>query len=159
MSGRGATLVVMSNDNIITMQIALPPDESGFIGFECPSCHRYFKVVAATHTSSGDIHCTYCGHRDESGKFLTEAEVDYLKGVGAGKAIEQLHGQFQDMLLNAFRGSKNVKVTREQHSPPAMPNRPNERDMAQQNTCPKCALVYAFERDARVCPQCNTAAV
>jgi ssDNA-binding Zn-finger/Zn-ribbon topoisomerase 1 len=144
-----------TENNITTMQIALPPDAAGFVGFECPSCRRYFKVLDATFTASAHVHCTYCGHDDEPEKFLTAAEVDYLKGVGAGKAIEQLHGQFEDMLVNTFRNSKNVKVTREQHSPPTAPTRPTERTLPQQNTCPKCALVYAFESNARVCPQCR----
>ena len=150
---------MMSNDNIITMQIALPPDAAGFIGFECPSCHRYFKVVAATFTGSAEVNCTYCGHEDESEKFLTEAEVDYLKRVGAGNAIEQLHGQFQDMLVDTFRNSSNVKVTRKQHSSPTAPTRPNERELPQQNTCSKCALVYAFDSEAKICPQCSTPVV
>ena len=94
-----------------------------------------------------------------AGKFLTAAEVDYLKHVGAGKTIEHLHGQFQDMLVNTFRNSKNVKVTREQYSPPAVPTRPNERELAQQNTCAKCSLVYAFDNDPKFCPQCNAAVV
>lgn len=99
-----------SEKNFIKMQIALPPDAAGFVGFECPSCRGYFKVLDATFTASAHV-------------------------------------------VNTFRNSKNVRVTREQHSSPAAPIRPTGRTLPQQNTCPKCALVYAFESNARVCPQ------
>src|SRR5262245_53642348 len=117
----------MSGNNTIEMKIALPPDADGFIGFECPTCCGYFKVVGATVSDAGHVTCTYCGHRDESEPFLTKAEVGYIQRVGAGKAVAQLHGQFQDMLTKAFGNSKNVKVTKGPAPTPRSTPRPLER--------------------------------
>ncbi|MBX3159218.1 MAG: hypothetical protein KF773_24835 [Deltaproteobacteria bacterium] len=136
------------------MQVALPPDAAGFIGFECPQCRRYFKIVDATHNGSHTLRCAYCGHSDDSETSLTAAEVDYLKQVHFGEATAQLQGQFEDDMVNTFRNSENVTVTREHHLPPSPPPRPMERDLPNQNTCGSCGLVYAVESDAKICPQC-----
>lgn len=158
MSARGATLVEMKGlDKNITLKIAIPPDAAGYVGFECPSCERYFKVVAASvRNVANHMYCAYCGHHAAPDQFLTAAEIEQAKRTGVNKIAEQLHGQFQDMLVDAFRGSKNVKVTREHHARPHAPPRSNERDVEHEQTCATCALRFGFDGSADFCPQCKS---
>ena len=47
-------------------RISINPDESGFVGRECPnvSCHKYFKIRPGTGLTGPNLPCIcpYCGH-------------------------------------------------------------------------------------------------
>lgn len=137
------------------MSIALPADGAGYIGFKCPECSRYFKVIAiGVRADTQGVYCAYCGHHDAAERFLTDDEIEQIKRIAADRVVEQVHGRFQGMVTSAFRGSKNVKVTRSSYERPPSPDRPLERDLPCKHLCDRCSLEFAYEGSAIFCPQC-----
>lgn len=137
------------------LSVPLPSDGAGYVGFECPACDRYFKLLASgLLEDTKQVYCVYCGHHDQAQAFLTADEIEQVKKIGVAHVTEQVHKDLEEMLLDAFRGSKNVKVTRGSRQRPAPPDRPLERDLPNEHLCARCALRFGHEGNARFCPQC-----
>jgi len=139
----------------VTFNIAIPSDADGFVGRACdaPDCKQYFKIYVPDH---GDfLHCPYCGNRFSRNSLFTSSQLHYVKKA----AIEEAHvyaiNEFQRMMKDAFRGTKNVTY-KPGPSPRKRILRPNyvERDVDTEFQCPDCMIRFQVYGIFGYCPGC-----
>ena len=89
-----------------SISVAIPKDEHGFLGRECPesSCLGYFKVRPGTGLPGTDIpcHCPYRGHAGSPTTFYTPEQIEYAKSV----ALRQIGEAFRKDLKSLEFESK-----------------------------------------------------
>ena len=140
-----------------TITISIPTDEQGYLGRECPECHRYFKVMLGTGlTDPTPCFCAYCGHQAAADEFLTQDQLEFAKSA----ALRYAHGELFKM-LKRYEGpigrqdrfiKMSLKVT-PGSSPAAF--RYRERDLESQLTCAGCTLQYTIFGVFAYCPDCG----
>jgi hypothetical protein len=90
-------------------QITSTPDASGNHSLKCPSCHITFLAPITKDDNTGELQntvCENCHHSDEPLAFVYAAnKVQTDKMV-----INYAEREMKNMLKNAFRGSKNIKI-------------------------------------------------
>lgn len=69
---------ITESDDGFEVAIAIPTDEDGFFGRECPSCEAPFKMRSDEYKALPDeieLTCPYCGHREEHSAFMSAAST------------------------------------------------------------------------------------
>jgi hypothetical protein len=135
----------------------MPIDDSGFLGRECPTCQRYFKLMPGTGIQGSELcHCPYCGHEGGADQFFTKDQIEFAKSV----ALQYAHGEIWKMLkrhegpLGRQDGfiKLSIKVTGDS-PPPLFEYR--ERDLETELTCTGCTLRYTIYGVFAFCPDCG----
>lgn len=100
----------------ISVSVALPLDDDGFLRRECPTCEQEFKWF--NHGEASDdaeqvdqYFCPRCGQPAALDQWWTPAQLEYVQRVAA----PVLDGAINDMLDDVFkplRSSKSFKVER-----------------------------------------------
>jgi hypothetical protein len=149
-----------------SMSIAVPTDESGFVGRECPSdlCSPGdFKVKLGTGITGGqtEAYCPYCRHRDEPSGFMTESQLQYAKDIMMREAHGAVQKMFEDALgLGPSRrktfggGMFSVELSYKPGHPPVV-RRPLEEELRRDVVCPRCGLAHAVFGLATWCADCG----
>jgi len=139
------------------IRISLPPDEEGLIGRECPvaECEGYFKLEPGTGLKGENLpcHCPYCGHKADSDKFFTKAQVEYAKSVVlsqvTGTLLKDLKAlEFNHRPRGGFGTGVSIKVTGQ--STPI--RRYREKQLETEVVCKKCTLRYMIYGVFGFCP-------
>lgn len=149
-----------------SLSIAVPTDESGFVGRECPSdsCSPgYFKVKLGTGITGGqtEAFCPYCRHRDEPSSFFTESQLQFAKDI----VMREAHGAAERMIedglgLGPSRRKKfdggmiSMELSYKPGHPPAV-RRPVEEELRRDVVCPGCGLAHAVFGLATWCADCG----
>lgn len=148
------------------MSIAVPTDESGFAGRECPSesCSPgYFKVKLGTGITGGqtEAYCPYCRHRDEPSGFVTESQIEFAKDIVTREFHQAIDKTFEDALgLGPSRRKKfgggmfSLELSYKPGHPPAV-RRPVEEELRRDVICPGCGLAHAVFGLATWCADCG----
>jgi hypothetical protein len=142
------------------LTLALEPDEEGYVGRQCPleECRGYFKITVGTGIQEpGPCRCPYCGHSEEPGSFLTEAQREYLLSVAwqriAGALAKDLKAlEFDHKPKGMFGIGISLKVT-ESSLPPIRYYR--EEKLETHVVCDACTLRYAIFGVFGWCPDCG----
>jgi len=140
--------------------ISIPPDETGFIGRECPgpSCERVFKIQPGTGLKGEDLpcHCPYCGHEAGQDKFLTKAQVEYAKSVVLNKVTGALIKDLKSLKFNHKpRGALGIGISMKVIGRPTPVRRCREEDLETEVVCDKCTLRYMIYGVFGFCPDCS----
>ena len=141
-------------------RVAIPLDDHGFFGRQCPACGRVFLVSHESCEALPDdprLWCVYCGHRAGNSEFLTSqqrARVMSLAGdIGlqaVSHALSTAFGQLGSRSRGAIRFKPNPNPPRPRPLPAI-----NEEQLVRERSCPSCAMRYAVFADHRFCPACG----
>ncbi|MEV5715391.1 hypothetical protein AB0L41_15935 [Amycolatopsis mediterranei] len=158
--------VVGRQDDVFEMRIAIPSDEHGFLGRQCPSCAQMFRVGSDDYEAlPGDLElwCVYCGHHAEHSEFVTQQQLDRAMRA-AGDLGTQL---VQEVINDAFRGISTyrsgsrssgfgieISYRTEPFYPQPLPGI-DEEQLIRVRTCASCTLRYAVFGEHRFCPVCG----
>jgi hypothetical protein len=77
----------MEMSDEISIPMALPLDEDGFLRRECPTCKREFKCIVAededdaTPAPPEGYYCPYCAVQAPPGSWWTKAQVEAVQGL------------------------------------------------------------------------------
>lgn len=131
------------------MRVYLTPDEKGYVGRECPSCGKYFKIIFDTNLSITELICPYCRYKDDLKKFITKDQVDYITTYGANEVLTKA----VEDLMKSLHSLKNFKPS----------NTPikfdithyKENDLETEVTCDNCGLNFSIYGVFSDCPYCG----
>ncbi len=143
------------------MTVAMPTDEDGLTGRECPNptCLGYFKIKFGTGLKGEGLpcHCPYCGHTEGHDHFWTQAQLDYAQSLlvkEVQKALAQDVKDWDRKLRSSTRGSfVKLSVNYKGASHPIRYYR--EKQLETTVTCDTCTLVYAIYGVFAYCPDCG----
>lgn len=90
------------------VEVSFPTDSDGFFSQECPTCHRYFKVLVGQGSDEPVGACPHCGHRGED-CWHTPEQIEYAKAI----ALSEIAGPEIDKLKRSLGGMSGglFKVT------------------------------------------------
>lgn len=146
---------------------AIPPDDDGYVGRECPECQRYFKIVNGTGLTGENLpcHCAYCGHFDDHNEFHTSEQVRYATSLMARKAERAIERELAPSLrdfdrilrdlnraLGGRRPPRHTASTRVTRTPA---RHYCEKELEEHVTCSNCTLKYAVYGTFAFCPDCG----
>jgi hypothetical protein len=144
-----------------SISIAIPADENGFTGRECPrpDCEGYFKIEFGTGLKGEGLpcHCPYCGHTAGHDHFGTKEQIEYAKSVAIRKVTDAFHKdlkklEFDHKPKGAFGIGISMKVK---------PGRPTpihyyrEKQLETEIVCINCTLRYSVYGVFAFCPDCG----
>jgi hypothetical protein len=143
------------------IQVAIPMDERGFLGRECPeqNCLGYFKVKPGTGLSGPDLacHCPYCGHSGSSDTFWTPDQVAYAGSVALRQITEAVDEDLKSLEFDIkAKGSFGIGISMKLQSGTPVPIRfYRERTLETDVACEACSLEYSVFGLFAVCPDCG----
>lgn len=143
--------------------IAVPiePDESGFVGRECPNqdCLGYFKIQFGTGLKGDALpcHCPYCGHTAAQDEFWTREQLEYARSVAFRAVADALTHELKKMEFDLkpkgpFGIGMSLKV---QAGQPIPLSRYREKTLETEVVCNHCGLRYSVYGVFAFCPDCG----
>ncbi len=140
--------------------IAIPHDETGMIGRECPEpcCESYFKIQPGTGLKGDDLpcHCPYCGHEAGQNKFFTKAQIKYVKSVALNKVTDALLKDLKSLEFNHKpQGDFGIGISMKVSGTVSPVRRYREEDIETEVVCNKCTLRYMIYGVFGFCPDCG----
>jgi len=140
------------------MTITLPTDDKGMMGRECPECKEYFKVKPGTGLLNIETcTCPYCEHTDDSGEFITEAQMEYAQSIAVrevlGPSLAQLERSFKQLERSTRHSLFSIKVSTSGFNLPVKYY--TEEDLETVVECDSCGLVFSIYGVFGVCPDCS----
>ncbi len=143
------------------MTVAIPTDEEGFFGRECPACEQHFRIAADDYESLPDeqkLWCVYCGHRADNSDFTTAQQMARLRRAAADYGVQMASKMIAEAFRDRARRSPNSLV-RISHRPTPFHPKPlpgiDEERLVRERACPGCGLRYAVFAEHRYCPVCG----
>jgi Zn ribbon nucleic-acid-binding protein len=142
----------------IRMTITLPTDDEGMVGRECPECKEYFKLKLGTGLPDLETcTCPYCEHTDDSGEFITQAQLEYAQSIAVrevlGPSLAQLERSFKQLERTTRHSSFSIKVSTGGFNLPVKYYA--EKDLETIVECDSCGLVFSIYGVFAVCPDCS----
>lgn len=142
------------------IKVALPSDEDGLIGRECPihECEGYFKIQMGTGLKGENLpcHCPYCGHSDGQDKFYTKAQVEYIKSVVLNKVTDAMIKDLKSLEFDHRpKGSFGIGISMKVTGRPHPIRYYREKQLETEVVCEKCALHYMIYGVFGFCPDCG----
>lgn len=142
-----------------TIEIALPSDEEGMVGRECPSedCRRYFKLRPGTGLDTRICHCPYCGKEGDSGDFHTEDQIEYAKTVALRDILEPELDRLERSLKSLERDTRGglISLKVDLRREPLVLHRYMEKELETRIVCDYCELEFAVFGVFASCPDCQ----
>ncbi len=139
-----------------TINVAMPTDEHGLIGRECPSCQMYFKLKPGTGLPTSRCSCPYCGYQDESNEFMTQDQREYLTSIAAREFLAPLLRDFASSLKRMETSSNRFIQIKVSANVPEFPIQYYQEKILETNvTCDTCGLVFSIYGVFSNCPDCG----
>lgn len=140
--------------------IAIPPDEEGLVGRECPmvECEGYFKLQPGTGLTGRNLptHCPYCGHVAASNNFFTKAQIEYAKSVALRKVTDALVKDLKGLEFNnRSRGGFGISLSMKVSGSPRPIRFYREKKLETEVVCNNCTLRYTIYGVFGFCPDCG----
>lgn len=156
-------------DDGFTTSVAIPLDEDGYFGRECPSCEAPFKMRQDEYEALPEeieLTCPYCGHREEHSAFMSAAQRERVLAAAKGIALQYAHEQINDMLGRTFgRRSRprrsgsfvSIETSYKPGSPPPIKALPDivEKQTRRIVECSSCGTHHAVYSATAFCPVCG----
>jgi hypothetical protein len=141
----------------ITMTIALPTDDEGMMGRECPECGQYFKVKPGTGLDVPTCTCPYCEHTGDAGEFSTRAQLDYAASLAVREVLRPSLRDLEQRLRVLERASQHslirMEITGTGFDMPVKYY--SEEELETTVECESCGLVFAIYGVFASCPDCS----
>jgi hypothetical protein len=157
--------IVSEQGSTVTMHIAVPADDAGHFGRQCPSCERMFRMHAADYKALPDdirLTCPYCCLEEDHSKFMTQQQLERVRAA-AGVYAQQLVAEKLDGIFGSMARSRNARggALRVGYSgrPGVASPRPlpaiAEEAPIRERTCAACGNRYAVFGEHLACPACG----
>lgn len=143
------------------VSIAIPADEHGFTGRECPEpgCEGYFKVEFGTGLKGEGLpcHCPYCGHVAGHDHFWTKEQLEYANSVAIQKIADAIHKDLKKLEFDHKpRGAFGIGISMKVKSGRPIPIRHyREKQLETEIVCAACTLRYSVYGVFACCPDCG----
>jgi hypothetical protein len=141
------------------ISVALPPDQDGYVGRECPAaaCKGYFKITPGTGVQGENTcYCAYCGHRGTQDECFTHEQIEYAKSIAINQATRAL---LKDLKRRGFthrrRGGFGLGLSLKVEGRPHPIRYYRERALETHVECVGCGLRYAVYGAFAFCPDCS----
>lgn len=103
-----------------SIQIEIPPDNDGFVLFQCPLCGEFFKLKPNDYNDDAilEIHCPNCGLCSDN--YFTDDVINLATKMAQNVAMDKLHKEMKKLeksfknSLVSFKASKK----RKEYEPP-----------------------------------------
>jgi len=141
--------------------IAIPTDEKGLTGRECPNpdCLGYFKIELGTGLEGEDLpcHCPYCGHTESPDHFWTTEQIEYAQSVAINRITQALKQDIQAWDRDLRRRTRGgfIQLNVEYKGTPHPIRYYREKQLETEVICESCTLHYAIYGVFGYCPDCG----
>lgn len=148
--------------------VAMPVDDDGYFGRECPDCREPFKLRHDEYKALPDaleLTCPYCGHRDEHSAFITIGQKERATEAMKGLAHQMLHAEMNKIFSSTFgrsqparpRSAISIEWSYKPGSPPPIRALPDviEEEIRRVIHCSTCGNHYAVFSATSFCPVCG----
>lgn len=152
--------------------VALPTDEDGMVGRECPdkNCQpRYFKIdenipepvkeISSNKDTSKNLFCPYCGLENDIQNFNTKAQIDWIISIFK----RDVHRMVNNTLSKAINAAKkptsskglfSIKLSYKSGHLPSVRHYA-EKKLKNIIECDNCGFRYAVYGISYFCPICS----
>jgi hypothetical protein len=147
------------------LQVGIPTDADGYLDRECPAsaCEFEFKVHGddwRNVVTDEHVHCPFCGHVADSGKWFTQEQLEILKQAARAQLSALIGGALRRDAANWNRKQPRnslIRITMQVKDRPEHVLVPPEAaaPMQLKITCSECACRYAVVGAAYFCPACG----
>jgi hypothetical protein len=150
----------------VKISVAIPADDAGYFGRECPSCERIFRMHVDDYKALPEgprLTCPYCCHEDDHSQFFTKQQVDRAMGAASEYASQLIEGSLDNIFTNMTRrvnsrgGALRMSYSgssRSRRAPKPLPRIVEEAPI-RERTCDRCHNRYAVFGDHVACPVCG----
>lgn len=139
----------------MNMTVQLQTDDEGYLGRECPTCEKYFKVRLGTGLSGEpNCYCPYCSHVGEHNTFFTKQQIEYATSA----AMNQLSGMVLGSLRKLERKPDRnafLSIGISVKGQPTPITYYSELELEERVTCSVCTLEYTIYGAFGYCPDCG----
>jgi len=79
----------------VIMQISIPPDNDGYVLFQCPNCREFFKISSNDYNDDGvlEIFCPACGLVGDN--YMTEDVIELAQAMAKNFATELIYNEMK----------------------------------------------------------------
>ena len=150
----------------VTISVAIPGDDAGYFGRQCPSCERIFRMHINDYEALPEeprLTCPYCCHEDGHSQFFTKQQVDRAMGAAQEYASQLIEEKVDQMFSNFTRraNSRGGTIcwsysgsTRGRPTPKPLPGIVEEAPI-RERSCARCHNRYAVFGEHLACPVCG----
>lgn len=137
------------------ISVTIQPDADGFMGRECPSCERYFKIKGGTGIPGlTTCRCPYCNQLGPQDHFWTKAQIAYARSVALNKVSSQLLSSLKTMERRPDpRALVSIGIKVKGSPTPIAYYAENE--LEERVACSACGLEYTIYGAFGYCPDCG----
>jgi len=153
----------------VTFRVAMPADDAGHIGRQCPSCKQLFRMHAGDYSKLPNdrrLTCPYCMSSADQGEYVTPQQLERAL-AGAGEWAYQAAADTLDEALDTLvRGinrssSRSGMFSISASRGPSQPHMPSplpvitEPAPIRERQCLRCGNRYAVFGQHIACPACG----
>jgi hypothetical protein len=158
--------IVSEACSTVTMHVTLPADDAGYLGRQCPSCRRIFRMHVADYHALPDeqrLTCPYCCAEEIHGEFMTDQQKNRTMAAAGEYAQQLAAGELDEMFsdlarrVNSRRGAVRIEYSGSSKRPVQPRPLPLivEEAPIRERTCDRCGIRYAVFGDHVACPVCG----
>lgn len=136
----------------ITYTLSIPTD-NGFIGRECNSCKKYFKIYL--DDKKDHLYCPYCGTHQPDDETWTKVQQQAIDKVAGDFAKRLVEDELDKMFGRLARGSKFMKYTPGTKTIVRQPTHHLERKVDSEIVCSNCKTKFQIFGIFGFCPGCK----
>lgn len=157
--------IVGETGNTVTLNIAIPADDTGYFGRKCPKCGRIFRMHVEDYEALPDhlrLTCPYCCIQEDHSEFMTKQQTDRVLAAAGEYAQQLVAGMLDDAFgdmarsVNARGGAIRMRYSggSRTHFPRPLPAIVEEAPI-RERTCTTCGNRYAIFGEHIACPVCG----
>lgn len=96
----------------VSFEIAIPPDDEGYILLQCSYCGEFFKLLADDCKNEGilDLYCPACGLISET--YITKDVFELAMVMAENYAMDKLYSAFKDLEHRTKNGPVKIKASK-----------------------------------------------
>jgi uncharacterized protein YbaR (Trm112 family) len=134
--------------------VQINSDEEGYLGRECPTCERYFKIKPRMGIPDlKQCYCPYCRHHGSQDEYWTRNQIEYAQSVALNKISGDLLKEMKKMDRKPKKNELvSIGITVKGRLTPITYY--SETDLEEKLTCSNCTLDYAIYGTFGYCPDC-----
>jgi uncharacterized C2H2 Zn-finger protein len=145
----------------VILRFSIPPDDDGFITFQCKYCGQAFKLTAQDFDEDDvvELYCPCCGLTNAKNKFYPKCVEEAAVRLVENHIADLINGSFKKMERD-FRGNKFVSFTVNKEvgkqADKELFEAENELESVSIQCCKKLVKVRSLDKEIGIyCPYCG----